>query len=106
MMTADQIAELEAKHGEIAILNGPAGAYQVAFRKPTRAEYRLFRANIHNPQKVAEAQEALGMATVVYPDRTAYVALIEKFYAIPDTKAFSDAMNRLMHLAAEEQGKG
>lgn len=106
MLTAEQIAELEAKHGEIAILNGPNGVYQVAFRKPKRAEWKLFRSNARNEAKRADAEEGLSMACIVYPERSEYVALLEKYPAIPDTVAFAKAIERLMALAAEEEGKG
>jgi preprotein translocase subunit Sss1 len=105
MLTDEQIAELDAKYGEVAILRGPAKEYEVVFRRPTRAEYRMFRANINNPAKVSDAQEMLAMACVVHPTRDEYLKLLETYYAIPDTQAFSTAMQRLMKLGAEESTK-
>lgn len=107
-ITKAEIDQLEAAHKRVAVVRGrpdPDGAtpWEVVFRKPTRAEYKMFRANSHNPATIADAQEKLARACVVHPSKEAFDALLEDWPAIPE--AASGAFSRLMGLAADEDSK-
>ncbi len=104
-ITDEQMAELEAKHGRIGRLRGRDGGWECVFRKPTRAEFKAFRARAHNPPQRAEAQEILARSCVVFPSREGFDALLEDYPAICDSSAASELFERLMHGAVEESGE-
>lgn len=101
-VTPEQIAAWEAQHGPVIILRPPDRSFEVVFRKPTRLEHRQFRSASQNPAKAADAQEALSFQCLIYPDRAAYDALLEKYPGIPDSPAFSSAIMKLNGLGVEE----
>jgi hypothetical protein len=117
MLTEEQIAELDAKHGRTAMVRSPGRGpdkkggdpvppgtdWEVIFRKPRSAEYKRFRAANHNPALIADAQETLARQTVVYPSPEAFNALLEEWPAIPE--AASKAFAHLMGLTADESSK-
>lgn len=78
----------------------PDYPYEVVFRKPTRAEYKQYRARSHNDQLKPDAQEALCRQCVVHPSVEAFDALLEDYPAIPE--AASEALMRLTGMAAEQ----
>ncbi len=109
MISAEQIAELEVKYQRIGHLRGkvPAGGtdspWECVFRKPSRAEYKMFRSRSHNPSQVADAQEALARACVVHPSKEAFDALLEDYPGIPE--AAGNMFKNLVGMAAEEDVK-
>lgn len=105
-LTPEKIAELEATHGECARLRDKQDRFVVLFRRPTRVEHRMFRSAAHNPAKIADAQEELSLACVVFPSKADYAALLERFPGIPDSPAFATAMQELVGMGAQEVGKG
>jgi hypothetical protein len=102
-ITEEQVAALEAQHGEIAVLRCPE--FAVVFRKPTRTEHKMFRANVNNPARASDAQEILSKAIVVYPPPAEYEKLLDKFPGVPDSPAFSKAIMRLVRMSVEESEK-
>jgi hypothetical protein len=106
MLTADEFKDLETKHKRIGRLKSKSGAWEVVFRKPTRAEFKQFRSRAHNPAQKAEAQEILARQCVVFPSREAFDALLEDYPAICDSEASTDLFQRLMSDAVEESGEG
>src|SRR4051812_19368289 len=100
MLTAEELADLEAKHVRTAHLIGKGGAWEVVFRKPTRAEYKAFRARAHNPAQAADAQEILARACVVHPSKEAFDALLEDYPGIPE--AASKEFTNLVGLSVED----
>lgn len=99
-------SDLEQKHGEILIINGRAGAdgepkWAIALKKPTRAMYKMFRdqAGKGNP----DAQENLVIGLCVFPERADFMALLEKFPAIPE--AIGKPLKIWMDLEIELSGK-
>lgn len=105
MLTKDQIDKFEVEHKRIAYLkgNGDPPAWEVVLRKPTRAEYKRFRAMSHNPSQVSDAQEVLARSTVVYPTREAFDALLEEWPGIPE--AAGKAFTELSGIAHQEDVK-
>jgi hypothetical protein len=102
-ITEEKIAELESTHKRVAVVTCAEGEWQVAFRKPSRAEYKRFRSSINDPQLSADATEQLARTLVVYPSREAFDALLEEWPAIPE--ASSKALLRLMGMATALEGK-
>lgn len=103
MLTQAEVEALEATHKRVAHLKGTGDAWEVVLRKPTRAEYKRFRAMSHNPAQVAEAQEILARSTVVYPSKEAFDALLEDWPGIPE--ACGKAFTELSGIAHQEDVK-
>lgn len=102
-LTKEQIDELEVTHKRVAHLVGKGGTWEIVIRKPTRSEYKQFRANNHNEARVADAQEVLARQCVVYPSKEAFDALLEDWPGIPE--AAGKAFRELMGMAVEEDLK-
>jgi len=102
-VTDELLKELESKHQRVCHLRGRDGGWEVVFRRPTRQEYKRFKASMHNPQLAPDAQEQLARQCVVHPSKEAFDALLEDFPAIPE--AASEAFSRLMGLAVEADTK-
>lgn len=114
MLTQEQLDELETKHGRIAHIRGktpaptaknpsPQCPWEVVFRKPKGTDYKYFRKLAHNPATVSDAQEWLARATVVYPSREAFDALLEDYPGIPEIAA--KPLGELAGFAVEEAEK-
>lgn len=105
MIPKEKIEELESMHKRIAVLRGVGDppAWEIVLRKPSRAEYKMFRAQIMNPAQAPDAQEILVRKCVVFPDAAGFDALLEDYPAIPE--AASEAIKRLTGLGAAEDTK-
>ncbi len=103
MLTKDQIAEFEATHKRIAHVVGKDDAWECVFRRPTRAEFKRFRAQLHNDEQKADAQENLARSCVVHPPATGFDALLEDFPAIPE--ACGKALGELAGFAVNQSAK-
>lgn len=103
MLTAEDLAELEAKHGDIEHVVGKGSKWEVVYKRAPRAVYKRFRSLAHDPAKKSEAQEMLALGCVVYPSPAAFDALLDKFPAIPE--ASSDALGRLVGAETEDSVK-
>ena len=103
MLTEDQIAEFETTHNRIAHVIGKDKAWEVVVRKPTRSEFKRFKAMVHNPSQAPDAMEHLIRTCVVYPSRDALDALLEDFPALP--AAFDSQLAELVGAAADETVK-
>lgn len=93
-LSKQQIDELEAKHGRIAHVKGAPlpgdekgePAWEIVLRKPRRAEYKVYRANV--TKEIPEATEYFILATCVYPATTdALEALLDEWPGIPEASA-------------------
>lgn len=104
-LTQEDIDKLEVTHKRIAHLkgNGTPPPWEIVLRKPTRAEYKRFRAMSHNPAQVPDAQEVLARATVVYPTREEFDALLEEYPGIPE--ACGKSFTELSGIAHQEDVK-
>jgi hypothetical protein len=103
MLDAEALKELEDKYGEIARVRGKGGSWEVVFRPPTQAEYKMFKAHLRDPRYAPDAQEVLSIQCVVYPSKEEYAALLKKKPAVPE--ACSEAFMDLVGLNVEATGK-
>lgn len=104
MLDKDTLAKLEVDHKRIAHVVGKDQSWEIVLRKPSRAEYKMFRSRLNDDRLKADAQEALVRQLVVYPSKDAFDALVEDWPAIPE--AASEAVARLMGLQTEADLKG
>ena len=107
MLTEDQIKELEGKHARLKRLYQEIDGDEVELfvRPPTRGEYKMWRAAIHDDQKRAEATETLVRQCTVHPDREAVMALLEKYPALLDGPGVQKWVMKVTGAGAEERGK-
>lgn len=103
-LTAEHLSELEAQYKRIARVRGKDGAWEFVMRKPTRGEYKQFRARLNDDRTKSDAQDALVRVLCVYPSKEAFDALLEEWPAIPE--AASEALLALMGMATEADLKG
>lgn len=109
-LTKQQIDDLEATHKRVAVLRGkpePGNAgpsFEIVLRRPTRMEYKQFRAMAHDPVKKPEAQEQLAIKCCVYPaSREDFSAILDDWPGIPE--AASKAIVALTGMEAEDELK-
>lgn len=114
-ITQDELAKLEGQYGRVGHIKGKpypkvgedpskaAPAWEVVLRKPTRAEYKRFRSQSHNPQMVADAQEVLARCCCVFPSKEAFDALLEDYPGIPE--AATPVIKDLLGLSVDESEK-
>ena len=103
MLTDEQIAEYEAAHKRVARVRDKNDAWEVVLRKPSRAEYKQFRAMAHNSAQVADANELLVRKCCVFPAREAFDLLLEDWPGIPE--ACGEAIRSLCGLSAADDVK-
>lgn len=103
MLSKDELQELETKYKRIARIADRDGAWEVVMRKPTHAEYKRFRAQLHNEQQKPDAAENLARVCVVHPSREQFDALLEDYPAIGD--ACGNALGELAGFTADQSGK-
>jgi hypothetical protein len=104
--TEDEVQELETKHRYIGIVTASDGkSWRVVLRKPSRVEYKRFRAFSNNPQRIEVAQETLFNDICVYPaGQQAREALLDEWPGIPE--ACGKMLLELSGMSGIEQGKG
>ena len=105
MLTDEQIATLEAQYKTIAVVRNPRSDEMVVLRKPTRAEYKMFRSNANNPQKHESAQETLVRQIAVYPDAAGLERLFDGEWLALD-QACGKALVALLGTTGDESLKG
>ena len=89
-MNDSTLDTLRVEHGDVWLLE--LGTDQVAFRCPSRAEYKRFLARVSDDRKaLPDAQEELARAVVVLRDRAAFGALLDKRPGIA-SKVVTDAL--------------
>jgi len=103
MLSKEEVSKLEVDHKRVAHIVGKNGAWEVVLRKPTRAEYKRFRAMAANEMQRADAQETLARSCVVFPPPAAFDALLDDYPAAAD--ACADAMMDLVGLHTDESVK-
>lgn len=79
--TEAKIEELRSKYGSLYVVDlGDDGI--LAFRRPTRLEFRGYKQNRQDDSKRVVADEILVKAVVVYPDPEAVEALMDRLPAL------------------------
>jgi hypothetical protein len=105
-ISPERVQELDTKHGTVAHLKGADGTWEVVVRKPTRAEYKMFRGLASQPESRADAQEALLRRIIVEPEGlTAVDALFEAWPGIAESKTANAAIEQLTGMASQKQEK-
>lgn len=108
-ISQEQLDTWEGQFGRIALVRGPldpktqAPEWEVVFRKPTRAEFTMFKKNGLNPQTSFQAQEILATQIVVSHDKPAFGKLLDDYPGIPE--GCSKAINALTGIAVDEVAK-
>lgn len=69
-------ADLKAKYGQVFRYEAE-GLPTIYFRKPSRLEYRAFKAARGDESKKFAADEILACACVVHPDRVAFESILD-----------------------------
>lgn len=115
-------AKLEEEHGDDLVIihceNPKAGAriegteekqppylYTIAMKKPTRHEYKAFRADANDPVKNSASQERLLLKIAVFPAGAAFDKLLDLYPGIPESTGVSKAIKTLVGLTSEETEK-
>lgn len=82
----EKLEALHREYGQIWVLNvnDPSDPV-VVFKKPSRLEYKEFQAKVaDNTKYLPIANERFAKAIVVYPDETAFDALLDEWPALAD----------------------
>lgn len=96
MLSKDDLDKLREQYPQgIVHLVGACQKWECVFRAPKRAEYKMFRANVHNSARVDMANETIAMQCVVHPSREAFDAMLDTFPAIPEMLAADDEFKNL-----------
>ena len=103
MLSTEQLDELRTQHKKIAHVADKHGEWEAVYRRPTSAEYKRFRAMLHNDAQKADATEWLARACVVHPTRDQFNALLDEFPAIAD--ASGTALGELVGFTADQSAK-
>jgi hypothetical protein len=87
-ITESELLELEARYGRIAHIKGEDDAWEIVLRKPTRAEYKIFRGMLHDEARKSDAVEMMFWKMCVVPaDKQMLDALVNDYPAIPEACA-------------------
>ncbi len=106
MLSLTEIEKFRADHPQgIVHLVGKGGTWECVFRAPSRNEYKMYRANAHNPARVADASDTLAIQTNLHPGREAFMALLERYPGIPEAFCGDDELKALTGVAVEEGAK-
>lgn len=105
MLTPEELQKLKLEHGEVWHIKGKDDAWEIVFKKPTRGDYKMFRANNQNPARKPDAQEILLRACIVVPPASEFDALLTKFPAIPEAEAVSEALSEALGIESGDSGK-
>lgn len=103
MLTKEEFDELELKYKRVARIADRNGNWEVVMRKPSHAEYKRFRAMLHNEAQKPDAAENLARVCVVYPSRAEFDALLEDYPAIGD--ACGNALGELAGFTVDQSAK-
>lgn len=79
---AEVIDAARTKHGEVTEIT--AAGETVLARRPTRGEYKRFRAESLSDVKRADAVEHLCRSCIVHPDASGFDAMLERKPALAD----------------------
>lgn len=78
-LSPEKLEELKAAHGEILLVSHPKHG-DFAFSNPGRAQYKAWMRQAQTD--TADANEKLALATVVFPSKEEFLAIIDKRPAV------------------------
>jgi hypothetical protein len=87
-LTEEKIAELKERHGEgqlVAITVDSSTGEQVVIRRPSRAEWKKFRAHGSDDKRRQHAPENLVRECSVFPDVDRLNALLDRYPGLVET---------------------
>lgn len=108
-ITPEQMAELEATHKRIAYCASDTVTadgfpeWEIVLRRPSRAEYKMYRSESNDPSRVADSQERQARRTVVWPSHEQFDAMLDDFPGIAE--ACAAPLNKLAGIAQVDTGK-
>ena len=89
-LTKEKLGELHTQFGRVAHMVSPmekddgSPEWEFVIRKPTRAEFKVFRAMSSDDNRKADAQENFVRKLVVWPSVEEFNALMEEWPALCD----------------------
>ena len=96
---------MRQKHGRVEEIETAAG--KLAFRKPTRQEWRKFKIAIAGePEAMASADDNLMLDTIVSHDRAELAVMLDADPGIGSTPGMTAMLKRLAGAAVSTEGKG
>ncbi len=102
---AYDINELRAKHRRVEEIETAAG--KLAFRQPTRAEWRKFKIAIAGePEAMASADDNLMLDTIVSHSREELASMLDNDPGLASTPGMTAMLKRLSGAAVSTEGKG
>jgi hypothetical protein len=102
---AYDIEALRKQHGRVEEIETAAG--RLAFRKPTRAEWRKFKIAVAGePESLAGAEENLMLDVIVSHTREELSAMLDDMPALGGTPGMGPMLRRLAGAAVSLEGKG
>ncbi len=106
MLTEEQIAEFETKHGDVKHVIGKDKKWEIVFKTPLRKDFKAFKARAGNESQKAEAQEIMLRQCVIFPPTlTEFDALLDKFPGISENEDVSRGIKELCGMVSEVSGK-
>jgi hypothetical protein len=108
------LTELKAKYGRVAAVAFREDI-EIVIRAPSRAEYKVCRAAMHNPASAPDAQEDLVRRIIVWCNgqgasdadaRKAFDALLNDYPGLCENRAASAEISNFTGIAFRDQGKG
>lgn len=78
-----KLQELKNQHGELLAFEVEGQA--VAFRRPTRADYKRFKMEVMNEKTKATATDNLAFSCLVHPERTDFNAIVDRWPSLIET---------------------
>ena len=105
--------DLQSRHRRVCLIQG--GGQEVVIRAPTRAEYKVARAAVHDPRQIADAQEDLVRKLVVYCNGVsgdwatvvaAFDAMLETYPGFCESKVVGSKVNEFTGIEMANSGKG
>jgi hypothetical protein len=76
-LSEETIEKLKEEHGEVWVIEVDGGQ-PIAFRCPTRQEFRKFKAMASDEKKKPDADDLLAREVVVYPSKADFDALLNR----------------------------
>lgn len=88
MLDEKAVEDLKAKHGSAIRIYIPETKFdeeiEIFVKKPSRAEYKRFRAMLVNVEEKADALETLALACVIHPEPADFKKMLNDRPALAD----------------------
>jgi hypothetical protein len=107
MLTPEELQKLkDANPKGVIHMRGKGDRWECVFRTPKRsAEFKPYKARLHNPAQISDAIELLARQIVIHPSHEAFDAMLEDFPAIPEALANNEDFQALVGISTEATEK-